>query len=111
MTSPGNVVDVENRATAKAQYVQSSADNTHRRRLEDINRTLKPAKSLAYIVSEYESKTIARLRETLSRRIAEDEATIAKARESLSAARELELAIPVSNLSELRALRDKILKL
>ena len=99
-----------NRALDAAQRRQMDAINARRSALSDINRQLKPKKSLVETVAEFEESTIGKLRKTLSDKIAVLEKEEKALKEKVVMADEILLAIPLYDLGELRRQRQRLEK-
>lgn len=99
-----------NRALDAAQRRQMDAINARRSALSDINRQLKPKKSLVETVAEFEESTIGKLRKTLSDKIAVVEKEEKTLKEKVAMADEILLSIPLYDLGELRRQRQRLEK-
>ena len=99
-----------NRALYVAQSRQMDAINARRSALSDINRQLKPKKSLVETVAEFEESTIGKLRKTLSDKIAVLEKEEDTLKEKVAMADEILFAIPLCDLGELRRQRQRLEK-
>ena len=101
---------LEGRAAQRKQDVQRQANNQRDNELRTIDRYYKPKATVAEVVSETSGKTIEKLQGAMAekRQAAEKELADAKRREV--EIRECLLAIPLSNMTELKALRAKIEK-
>ena len=95
---------------SQAQRRQNEANNLRKQAMYDIDRRLKPKKSLVDVATEFETKTVGRLRKTLADKIAEGEKEAKTLKEKLSKAEEFLLAIPVTDLQELKQRKAKLEK-
>ena len=108
LQSPNGVRRIESDAVTKTQNEQYRATSRRQYAMQDIDRRLKPKVALVDIVSEYESKTIGRLRSTLSDKIATSEKEIKALADRLVVIDEFLLAIPVTEVRELMQRKSKL---
>lgn len=99
-----------NRALVDSQRRQMDAVNTRRSALSDIERHLKPKKSLTDTVAEFEADTVGKLRKTLSDKIAASEKEEKSLKDKVAMADEILLAIPLYDLGELKKQRLRLEK-
>jgi len=111
LTSPDRMVDSVNHAATRAQGAQWMSHKLHESRLYNIRREMKPSKTVLDVVGEYEAKTLGRLRTVISSRLDAAEKALAVDKEKNTALRNIELSIPISKLSELQRLREKLIAL
>ena len=107
---PERVSMVEANMVAQTQRRQSEADSQRQRAMYDIDRRLKPKKPLADVVSEFETKTVGRLRTALADKIAEVEKDIKALKDKLAMVEEFLLAVPVTDMKELKQRKAKLEK-
>ena len=110
LRNPEQVSLVEARLVSQAQRNQSEAVSQRRYAMYDIDKRLKPKKSLADVISEFEAKTIGKLRTVLSDKIAAGEKEAKTLKDKLAKAEEFLLAVPVSDLQELKQRKAKLEK-
>lgn len=111
LTNPNRGVTLESYAVYRAQDAQRMANHTHNSRLIDIERNMKPSKTLIDTVTEYEAMTIGRLRAEIAGRIATLGATVSELKGRISTLKEMRLSISVADLGDLRRIRTKLLSL
>ena len=111
LIDPDKGVRLEDDVINRTQRVQSKADINHRLRLYDIERSLKPKKTLADVVCECESNTIGKLKAELAKRIETAEANIAMYKGKLTEITHMEQTMPFANLRDLQGIRDTLLRL
>ena len=110
LTSP-DVMNVQaDRALFAAQNRQREAVDARSRALLNIDRQLKPKKSLVETVAEFEESTMGKLRKTLSDKIVVLEREEKSLKEKVAMADEILLAIPLCDLGELRRQRQRLEK-
>ena len=110
LRNPNEVNRQADRALVAAQRRQMDAVNTRRSALADINRQMKPKKSLTDTVAEFEADTVGKLRKTLSDKIAVFEKEAAALKDKVAMADEILLGIPLYDLAELRKQRQRLEK-
>lgn len=110
LRNPQQISQVEANMVSQAQRRQNEANNLRQQAMYDIDRRLKPKKSLVDVATEFETKTVGRLRKTLADKIAEGEKESKTLKEKLSKAEEFLLAIPVTDLQELKQRKAKLEK-
>ena len=110
LRNPQQISQVEANMVSQAQRRQNEANNLRQQAMYDIDRRLKPKKSLVDVATEFETKTVGRLRKTLADKIAEGEKEAKTLKEKLSKAEEFLLAIPVTDLQELKQRKAKLEK-
>ena len=110
LTSPDVMNKQANRALYAAQNRQRDAVDARSRALWDIDRQLKPKKSLTDTVAEFEESTISKLRKALSGKIAALEKEEKEFKEKVAMADEILIAIPLYDLGELRRQRQRLEK-
>ena len=76
--------------------------------MDDIDRRLKPKKSLVDIVSEVEADTVGRVRAAITGKIAECEKTVKEITEKLTAVEEFLLVVPVDDIQDLNRRKAKL---
>lgn len=108
LQSPNVISQIEATAIANTQNRQSSATSWRQSAMSDIDRRLKPKVSLVDIVSEFEGKTIGRLRSTLSEKIASFEQEQKSLSDRLVMIDEFLLAAPVTEVQELMRRKSKL---
>jgi hypothetical protein len=111
LTAPGNAVAIEQRAMDKTQQLRRDADLNHYRRIDDIERRMKPKRFLADVLPEYESKTIGKLRATIVAKKDALEAEIAKCDGKIREIESIETSLPLAEARELQEFRKKLLGL
>ena len=111
LTHPDNSSATEYRAGDRAQIIRRQADYEHRRRLIDIERTMKPKRSVADIVSECEISTFGKLRETMAARIAKVEDDESACRKKIAALDSIQTSIPLATVQELNTFRKRLIDL
>ncbi len=79
--------------------------------MRDIDRRLKPKKSVTDIVAEYDDQTVGKLRKTISDKVSTQKSEADALADKISAVDEMLLAIPVSNMSDLNNIKRKLEKL
>ncbi len=106
--------DMQNRlaknAVDAAQTRQRYAISTRKSAMDDIDKRLKPKKSLTDIVAEFEADTVVKLRKVLSDKIAAVEAETKSLKDKITVVDEILLAIPLSDLAELKRHKSKLEK-
>ena len=107
---PNALTQQTSRALDAAQTHQSRAVDTRRSALADINRQIKPKKSLTETVAEFEADTVGKLRKTLSDKAAVFEEEEKELKAKVAMADEILLAIPLCDIGELRRLRQRLEK-
>lgn len=110
LTSPDVMNTQADRALSAAQSRQREAVDARSRALLNIDRQLKPKKSLVETVAEFEESTIGKLRKTLSDKIVVLEKEEKSLKEKVAMADEILLAIPLYDLGELRRQRQRLEK-
>lgn len=111
LSNPDNSSATEYRAVSRTQNTSNIADSQHRRRLEDIERTMKPKRSVADIVSECEAETFGKLRGTMLARIAALDADESGSRRKLEALNTIQTSIPLATVQDLNTFRKRLLEL
>ena len=101
----------ESTAGDLAQIIRRHADEEHRMRLIDIERTMKPKRSVADIVSECEISTFGKLRETMAARIAKVEDDESACRKKIAALDSIQTSIPLATVQELNTFRKRLIDL
>ena len=110
LKNPAENAGMESRAAQQKQNVQSQANSQRDRELSTIDRYYKPKETVAEVVSETSKRTIERLQGAMAEKRQATEKGLADAKRKEIEIRECLLAIPVSNLTELKALRTKMEK-
>ena len=95
------------RAVVATQQRQEDAIRIRDRAFFDINRNMKPAKSLTDVVAEFEKDTVGKLRTVLADKISKIEAEMQSLKSRIAAADEALLAIPISEIGDLKSIRSK----
>ena len=108
LQSPNEISRIEAAAVANTQNEQHRATSRRQFAMQDVDRRLKPKISLVDIVSEYERKTIGRLRSTLSEKIASSERELKALSDRLVVIDEFLLAVPVTEVQELMRRKSKL---
>ena len=108
MRSPAVTSKLEADATSRAQAEQYKATSDRRSAMDDIDRRLKPKKSLVDIVSEVEADTVGRVRAAITGKIAECEKTVKEITEKLTAVEEFLLVVPVDDIQDLNRRKAKL---
>ena len=93
-----------------AQSRQRDAINARRTALSDIDRQLKPKKSLTDTVAEFEADTVGKLRKTLSDKVSALAEEVKTLKEKVAISDEILLAIPLYDLGELKKQRLRLEK-
>lgn len=99
---------IASRALQEAQAKQSQADSTRRIALYDIDRRLKPAKSLTDVVAEFEANTVGKLRKVLAEKITALDGEEKSFKDKIAVADEILLAIPLSEIGDLKRHKARI---
>lgn len=99
--------NIETRAANRVQDLQRMAVRTKEERDFNIHRRLKPKVTVTEVADTIAAKTIEKLRDELKRRIGDKELERKKLKEKTDIAKEILIAIPVSDLGELNRLRSK----
>ena len=102
LSDPGRQDRLARDATDAAQTKQRYAMSTKESAMRDIDKRLKPKKSLTDIVAEFEAESIGKLRKVLSEKISAADGEAQKLKAKIALADEILLSIPLSDLSELR---------
>ena len=105
---PETVSAVEARMTSWTQHEQSRAENNRRNAMSDIDRRLKPKKSVVDIVAEVEANTVGKFRSVIAGKIAESEKNVKTLSEKLTAIEEFQLSIPIDPIQELIRRKAKL---
>lgn len=108
LRNPTANAGMESRAAQQKQNVQSQANNQRDRELYTIDRYYKPKVTVAGVVSETSRKTIEKLQGAMAEKSQTAERELADAKRKEVEIKECLLAIPVSNMTELKALRTKM---
>lgn len=107
LRNPHQQRHIANMALLDAQRRQDDALFSRDRALVDINRSMKPAKSLTDVVAEFEKDTVGKLRAVLADKISKTEVEMQSLKSRIAAADEALLAIPISEIGDLKAIRSK----
>lgn len=110
LRNPSANAGLESRAAERKQNVQSQANMQRDRELSTIDRYYKPKATVVEVVTEISKRTIERLQGAMAGRSQATEKELADAKRREVEIRECLLAIPISNMTELKALRTKIEK-
>ena len=110
LTNPDVMNNQASRALQAAQNRQENAVDARSRALSDIDRRLKPKKSLTDTVAEFEESTTTKLRKMLSGKIAALDKEEKEFKEKVAMADEILIAIPLYDLGELRRQRQRLEK-
>ena len=108
LTSPDSQNRLANRTAIATQTRQTDAMNTRRTAMLDIDRRLKPKKSVTDVIAEFEADTIGKLRKTISDKIAALDGETKSLKEKIALADEIILAIPLYDQGEIRRQRQKL---
>lgn len=108
LRNPAEMNRQDNRALVAAQSRQMDAVNTRRSALSDINRQLKPKKSVTDVIAEFEADTIGKLRKTISDKITALDGETKSLKEKIALADEILLAIPLYDQGEIKRQRQKL---
>ncbi len=108
LRSPQQASKIESDTVSRMQSRQREADTMRQNAMYDVDRRLKPKKSLVDVTAEYEAKTIGRLRAALTNKITEGEKDVKKLKDKLAAVQEFQLSIPVTDLRELLRRKAKL---
>ena len=108
LRSPSEQGRLASRTTEESQRRQDSAQNSRQSAMYDIDRRLKPKKSVTDIVSEFEDATIGKLTKALSGKVSSLEEDIKALKGKLAAAEDAILQIPVSDISDLRRIKSQL---
>lgn len=98
---------IEARAADERHQLQRRAADAKETELRDIDRRLKPKVSVIKTAEEVNAATIGKLRSEIVSRIDGLVTEKAKWERKIEIAREIEVAIPVSDLGELKRLKDR----
>ena len=110
LRKPTTNAGMESQAAYRKQDVQRQANSQRDRELYTIDRYYKPKVTVAEVVAETSKKTIERLQGTMAEKSQATEKELADAKRKDVEIRECLLAIPISNMAELKALRSKMEK-
>ena len=91
--------------------IQDQQDQAVRRRqnaMYDIDNRLKPEIEVREIASDFENRTIVKLREELAKRIADKEKELEGINNKIRLAKEIILQIPIASMEELGKLKKKL---
>lgn len=110
LRNPTANAGMESRAAWRKQDVQRQANNQRENELRTIDRYYKPKATVAEVVTETSRKTIGKLQGAMAEKRQAAEKELADAKRKEIEIRECLLAIPVSNMAELKALRSKMEK-
>ena len=110
MRDPTANAGMESRAAWRKQDVQRQANNQRENELRTIDRYYKPKVTVAEVVAEMSGKTIRKLQSAMAGKSQVVEKELADAKRKEVEIRECLLVIPVSNMTELKALRSKMEK-
>ena len=108
LTSPDSQNRLANRTAIATQTRQTDAMNTRRTAMLDIDRRLKPKKSVTDVIAEFEADTIGKLRKTISDKIAALDGETKSLKEKIALADEIILAIPLYDQGEIKRQRQKL---
>ena len=110
LRNPTANAGMEGRAASRKQDVQRQANSQRDQELSTIDRYYKPKVTVAEVVSETSRKTIERLQGAMAEKSQAAEKELADAKRKEIEIKECLLAIPVSSMVELKALRSKMEK-
>ena len=110
LRNPERMSKIEANAVSETQARQFRASSDRESAMRDVDRRLKPKKSLVETVAEFESKSVGRLRSTMADKITEGEKNVKVLADKLAAAEEFLLAVPVTDLQELMRRKAKLEK-
>lgn len=108
LMSPDSQNKLANRTAIATQTRQTDAINTRRTAMLDIDRRLKPKKSVTDIIAEFETDTIGKLRKTISDKISALDGETKSLKEKIALADEIILAIPLYDQGEIKRQRQKL---
>ena len=108
LMSPDSQNKLVNRTAVATQTRQTDAINTRRNAMLDIDRRLKPKKSVTDVIAEFEADTIGKLRKTISDKIAALDGEVSSLKEKIALADEIILAIPLYDQGEIKRQRQKL---
>jgi len=110
LRNPNAMRGMVSQAANRALSVQSYANTIRQNNLHDIDRYYKPAKTVTDVVAEWSAKTVGKLQNDLSEKVRKAEKELAELMARKTVIQESLLAIPVSDLSELKQIRAKLEK-
>lgn len=108
---PNQVTASQASAAQKTQDAIRRAQYDHENRLRDIERTMKPAKSVVDITAEFENKTLGELRGRVNAARDESDKKVDEIKKKITRLNEIASVIPISSLNELQKLRLEFLAL
>lgn len=108
---PNQVTASQASAAQKTQDAIRRAQYDHENRLRDIERTMKPAKSVVDITAEFENKTLGELRGRVNAARGESDKKVDEIKKKITRLNEIASVIPISSLNELQKLRLEFLAL
>ena len=110
LQNPTENAGMESRAAQRKQDVQRQANNQRNNELYTIDRYYKPKVTVAEVVADMSKKTIGKLQGAMAEKRQTAEKELADAKRKEVEIKECLLAIPISNMAELKVLRSKIEK-
>ena len=111
LTNPANPVGVEYGAARSERSIRDNADHAHKRRLEDIERTMKPKRLLSDIIAACEAETFGKLQKTMTAKIEADGKEVSEIRDTLTKLGSIETTLPLAEMQDLRNIRKQLLTL
>ena len=108
LTNPEELQRLAMRTSYDIQYQQDQAVRLRRNAMYDIDNRLKPEIEVREIASDFENRTIVKLREELAKRIAEKEKELEGINNKIRLAKEIILQIPIASMEELGKLKKKL---
>ena len=111
LLSPHYTARIEAEAARDKQSLVDNAGYSTRRELDDIDRRMKPKKTLPELDKEYARATIGALRDAISRSLESATSDYMRAKSLAALAREAVLKVPFSDVDELKKLVTRINKL
>lgn len=110
LRNPDSATSIESDATLRMQNAQRRADEQRANEQSNINRYYKPKETVADVVADVSGKTVSKLQDAMSVKCQGVEKALAENNGKRLMIKEYILAIPVSSMSELKALRSKLEK-
>ena len=108
LRNPHEQRHIASMAVRETQYRQEDAIRIRNVALDNINRQLKPEKSLTDVVAEFEKNTIGKLRSALSEKISKLEAETTSLKQRIVAVDEALLSIPLSDIGDLKRIKSQL---
>ncbi|MBQ3289777.1 MAG: hypothetical protein IJH50_10240 [Kiritimatiellae bacterium] len=108
LTDPNMQRQMVDKTAIAVQSRQQRAMDTRRVAMQDIDRRLKPKKTVTDVIAEFEADTIGKLRKTISGKIAALDGEVKSLKEKIALADEIILAIPLYDQGEIKRQRQKL---